>query len=121
MVDELTPTRGVDSDDFPGYSLVYVHIFVYAMSITVLAHSHSVSAPNCLARSPLALRANSLRTYPQVLRASRLDVLWRPRPIRPAGILPELTPLPLAYHRPLMLPNCSRCKSCQIHHHSQPE
>ena len=46
MVDELTPTRGVDSDDFPGYSLVYVPISVYALSITVLAHSYSVSAPN---------------------------------------------------------------------------
>ena len=59
MVDELTPTRGVDSDDFPGYSLVYVPISVYAVSITVLAHSYSVSAPNCRARSPLVLRANS--------------------------------------------------------------
>ena len=121
MVDELTPTRGVDSDDFPGYSLVYVHISVYALSITVLAHSYSVSLPNCRARLPLVLRSNSHRTYPQVLRASRLDVLRRPRPIRPAGILPELTPLPLAYHQPVMLHIGSRCKSCQILHHSQPE
>ncbi len=46
MVDELTPTRGVDSDDFPGYSTVYVPISIYALSITVLAHSYPVSAPN---------------------------------------------------------------------------
>ena len=103
MVDELTPTRGVDSDDFPGYSLVYVHISVYAMSITVLAHSYSVSAPKCRARSPLVLRADSHRTH-QVRRASRLDVRRRPRPIRPAGTLPELTPLPPAYHKPLTFP-----------------
>ena len=29
MVEQLTPTRGVDNDDFPGYSLVYVIISVY--------------------------------------------------------------------------------------------
>jgi hypothetical protein len=97
MVDVLTPTRGVDSDDFPGYSIVSVSISVYALSITVLAHSYSVAAPNCRARSPLA---NSHRTHPQVLRASRLDVRRRPRPISPAGTLPELTPLPLTYHQP---------------------
>ena len=48
MVDELTPTRGVDSDDFPGYPLVYVPISVYVLFITVLAHSCSVSALSCL-------------------------------------------------------------------------
>ena len=103
MVDELTPTRGVDSDDFPGYSLVYVPISIYALSITVLAHIYSISAPSCRARSPLVLRAKSHRTHPQVLRASRLDVRRRPRPIRPAGTLPELTPLTQAYHQPLLL------------------
>ena len=110
MVDELTPTRGVDSDHFSGYSLVYVSVSVYALSITVIAHISSVSA-----RSPLVLRANfhrthrTHRTHPQVLRVSRLDVHRRPRPIRPAGTIPQLTPLPPAYHQSLMLPNCSRC------------
>ena len=100
MVDELMPTRGVDSDDFPGYSLVYEPISVYALSITVLANSNSVSAPNCRARLPLVLRANSHRTRPQIRRTSRLDVRRRPRPIHPSGTSPELTPLPLAYHQP---------------------
>ena len=104
MVEQLTPTRGVDNDDFPGYSLVFAPNSVYELSITVLAHSYSVSAPNCRARSPLVLRANSHHTHPQALRASRLDVRRRPRPIRPAGTLPELTPLPPAYHQPLTFP-----------------
>ena len=108
MVDELTPTCGVDSDNFPGYSMLSGPISVYALSITVLAHSYSISAPNRRACSPQVLRTNVHRIHPQVLRASRLDVCRRPRPIRPAGILPELAPLPLAYHQPLMLPNCSR-------------
>ena len=41
MVDELTPTRGVDSDDFPGYSLVYVPVSaVYALSLTAIPYLH---------------------------------------------------------------------------------
>ena len=93
MVDELTPTCGVDSDNFPGYSMLSGPISVYTLSITVLAHSYSISAPNRRACSPQVLRTNVHRIHPQVLRASRLDVCRRPRPIRPAGTSPELTPL----------------------------
>ena len=94
MVDELTPNRGVDSDDFPGYSILSVAIPICAVCITVVApymHLQSTASSTGLTLTALINRYSVLPvwtsagdTIPSTLQA------------------PSRTPLPLLYHQPYL-------------------
>ena len=95
MVGELTANRGVDSDAFPGYSVLLVTVPVPTI-ISFCINAFLIICSRHYPTSPVLASSHPAHpAHPQLRRASRLDFCRGPRPTCPAGAVP----LPLFIHR----------------------